>query len=147
MKENRLSVEEFEARFQTEEDCADYLYQVKWPQGFRCPRCGHNHAYPLTKRRLPLFECANCHYQASLTVGTVMEGSHTALRKWFLSFFLISSPCGINATQLNEKNRWGLSNRLYDSAKNPSCHERRRRIEPADWKCLCKPCSIQSGEW
>ena len=48
MKEDRLSLEEFEARFQTEEDCADYLYQVKWPQGFICPRCGHNHAYPLT---------------------------------------------------------------------------------------------------
>ena len=33
-----------------------------------------------------------------------MEGSHTDLRKWFLAFFMISSPtCGINATQLNKK--------------------------------------------
>ena len=104
MNEDRLSLEEFEARFQTEEDCTDYLYQVKWPNGYRCPRCGHNHAYRLTSRRLPLFECASCHYQASLIVGTVMEGSRTELRKWFLAFFLISSPThGINAKQLEKK--------------------------------------------
>ena len=104
MKEDRLGLEEFEARFQTEEDCMDYLYQVKWPQGFRCPRCGHDHAYRITSRDRPLFECKDCHYQASLTVNTVMEGSRTDLRKWFKAFFLISSPtCGVNGIQLMKK--------------------------------------------
>ena len=33
-----------------------------------------------------------------------MEGSRTELRKWFLAFFLISSPtCGINGKQLEKK--------------------------------------------
>jgi hypothetical protein len=39
---------------------------------------------------LPLLECANCRYQASPIVGTVMEGSYTPLRKWFLALYLIS---------------------------------------------------------
>ena len=103
MEKKRLDLVEFEARFQTEKDCADYLFEVRWPYGFSCLRCGHHHAYIITSRRLPLFQCSSCHYQASLTVGTVMEGSRTELRKWFMAFFLISSPNGINGKQL-EKN-------------------------------------------
>ncbi|MFV0266758.1 MAG: transposase, partial [Draconibacterium sp.] len=25
--------------FQTEENCWDYLFQMRWPDGFVCPRC------------------------------------------------------------------------------------------------------------
>ena len=30
---------EFEARFATEDACRAYLVQLRWPDGFRCPRC------------------------------------------------------------------------------------------------------------
>src|SRR5581483_3683360 len=94
-----LSIDEFLARFDTEEACADYLFHIKWPNGFICPRCDqHRDYYTITTRRLPLFECHHCHHQTSLTVGTVMEGSHTALRKWFVALFLVSQIfSGINA--------------------------------------------------
>ena len=26
--------------FATEEACREYLVQLRWPDGFRCPRCG-----------------------------------------------------------------------------------------------------------
>jgi hypothetical protein len=29
---------EIEARFPTEESCRDYLFLLRWPDGFRCPR-------------------------------------------------------------------------------------------------------------
>ncbi|WP_171654527.1 transposase [Paenibacillus foliorum] len=88
--------------FSTEEACADMLFTAKWPDGFHCARCGHPHAYKITTRRLPLFECSSCHYQESLIAGTIMEGSRTTLRKWFHALLLISyAPCGINAVQLS----------------------------------------------
>ncbi|CAG7624381.1 transposase [Paenibacillus allorhizosphaerae] len=29
----------FQEQFGTEEACAQYLFQVKWPDGYSCPRC------------------------------------------------------------------------------------------------------------
>jgi transposase-like protein len=93
---------EFDARFQTEAMCVDYLLQMKWPTGFSCERCGCRNVYRTVTRRLPLFECADCRYQASPIVGTVMEGSSTPLRKWFLALYLISQEkLKTNATELS----------------------------------------------
>jgi transposase-like protein len=103
MESELVTVESLVARFQTEEACADYLFQIKWPNGFVCPRCHHHDYYKTTTRRLPLYECAHCHHQASLTVGTVMEGSRTPLQKWFIAFHHLSQPHSINALQLKEE--------------------------------------------
>jgi hypothetical protein len=93
---------EFLTRFQSEEACVDYLVQMKWPHGFNCERCGCKHVYRTETRRLPLFECAACRYQASPIVGTVMEGSSTPLLKWFQALYLISQEkLKTNAIQLS----------------------------------------------
>ncbi|MFD0678937.1 MULTISPECIES: transposase [unclassified Paenibacillus] len=87
----------------SEESCADVLFAAKWPDGFRCTHCGHLHAYKITTRRLPLFECSSCHYQESLTANTIFEGSRSDLRKWFHALLIVShTTCGINAVQLSE---------------------------------------------
>ncbi|WP_181438765.1 transposase [Paenibacillus sambharensis] len=91
----------FTELYQTEADCAAALYCAKWPEGFRCPRCGHHSAYTLQTRRLPLYECTACHRQTSLTAGTVMEGSRTPLLKWFFAIYSIChSSASINAIKL-----------------------------------------------
>jgi hypothetical protein len=93
---------EFQARFHSEEACADYLFAHKWPNGFICSRCSHTAAFRITTRRLPLFQCAQCHYQASPIVGTIMESSSTDLRKWFTALFIVSSTdSSINALRLS----------------------------------------------
>jgi hypothetical protein len=102
MIELGAAVEEFLARFQSEEVCVDYLVQKKWPNGYSCERCGCRNVYRIDTRRLPLFECADCRYQASPIAGTVMEGSSTQLRKWFLALYLISQETlKTNATELS----------------------------------------------
>jgi hypothetical protein len=96
-------LEQFQARFHSEEVCADYLFDHKWPQGFICSRCSHTAAFRITSRRLPLFQCIRCHYQASPIVGTIMESSSTDLRKWFTALFIVSSTdSSINAMRLSE---------------------------------------------
>lgn len=32
---------EFDRRFRHEQDCLDYLFELRWPGGFVCPNCGH----------------------------------------------------------------------------------------------------------
>lgn len=80
---------EFMDMYQTEEDCRQALFAHRWPDGFVCPRCSGRRAYRLKTR--PLFECAHCGYQASLTAGTILEGARVELRKWFLAIYLLAT--------------------------------------------------------
>jgi transposase-like protein len=100
---NLTTIEQLQARFHSEEVCAEYLINRKWPTGFICPRCSHTTAFRIDTRRLPLYQCVHCHYQASPTVGTIMESSSTDLRKWFTAMFLVSATdSGINALRLGQ---------------------------------------------
>jgi hypothetical protein len=36
-----LSLPEFLKHFGSEEQCRAALFEWRWPQGFRCPECGH----------------------------------------------------------------------------------------------------------
>ena len=80
---------EFVDRFQTEEDCRNYLFYRRWPNGFACPRCGDRGYYYISTRNL--YECRSCHYQTSLTAGTIMENTQTPLRAWFFMIFLMAN--------------------------------------------------------
>lgn len=102
VREGGMTSEEFFSRFQTEKDCADFLFQSKWPNGYTCPQCDHQEAYIISTRRLPLYECVSCGHQTSLLVGTVMEGSRTDLRKWFYALYRVAnSPAGMTAVELS----------------------------------------------
>lgn len=90
---------EFETIFPDEASCWDRLRAVRWPRGFRCPRCGERRSYALKRRGLE--QCTGCRYQASVTAGTVLHGSRVPLRSWFYAiFFLARHKKGISALQL-----------------------------------------------
>jgi len=42
---------EFDARFSNPDACYEYLFQLKWPDGFVCKKCGHQR-YWLSSRNL-----------------------------------------------------------------------------------------------
>jgi len=77
-----------------------FFFRLKWPDGFRCPRCYHTQAYSVNTRRLPLYECKACGHQTSLTAGTILEGTRTSLQKWADAMHLVSLDRSINAVQL-----------------------------------------------
>ena len=79
---------EFDARFATEAACREYLMKVRWPHGFMCPRCQGREAWT-TKRNLLV--CGECEYQASLTAGTVFEGTRKPLALWFKSMWWVTT--------------------------------------------------------
>lgn len=97
----KLSFEDFCGRFHSEDCCVEILFKIRWPDGYCCPRCGHTRASEIRSRRLPLYECLNCHYQISIIKGTVMEGSRTSLSKWFQAIYLLACPhTSLNAVKL-----------------------------------------------
>ena len=68
---------EFQGRFASEEDCRRYLVACRWPDGFRCPRCGEGDACELATRNL--LQCRSCRHQVSVTAGTVLHRARVVL--------------------------------------------------------------------
>jgi len=124
MEDYPQTLNELEARFSTEEACRDYLVQLRWPEGFRCPRCGHGQAWPV--RRL-LLECGACHYQASVTAGTVFQGTRKPLRLWFRAIWWVTSQ-KTGASALGLKRILGLGS--YQTAWSWLHKLRRAMVRP-----------------
>ena len=87
MQQQALSLMQFQKRFGTEKACQKQLFRLRWPEGFRCPRCQHSEAY--FHRTRHLYHCKACGYQASLTAGTVFHKTRTPLTKWFWMIWLM----------------------------------------------------------
>ena len=105
------SLRQFQRQFADEAACQQYLEACRWPDGFRCPRCGGQRAYAL--RDWHRRECAKCRYQASLTAGTVFHRTKTPLTIWFWAAYLMTTDKrGVSALLLQRQ----LALRRYETA-------------------------------
>ena len=96
----------FLARFGTDQQCREYLFAARWPDGFRCVACGHDDAYALKTKIV--YECVACGKQHSLLAGTIFEQTKTGLGRWFLAIYLVtSSKRGISAMELKRQMGFG----------------------------------------
>lgn len=82
------TLQEFSEWFTSEKACAEYLCRLRWPDGFRCPGCGGDKAWPTTRDQL---RCAKCQRQTSVTAGTIFEGTRKPLRMWFLTMWYVTN--------------------------------------------------------
>jgi transposase-like protein len=97
-----FSLREFLQHYGTEEQCFNALYAWRWPQGFRCPQCGHDRSCQLTQRKLQ--QCNRCHRQTSVTAGTIFEATRLPLTLWFWALYLITQDKkGISAMKLHRQ--------------------------------------------
>lgn len=97
-----MSIVEFQRRFADEDACLEYLAASRWPEGYVCPGCGRRQAWVLERRHL--WQCCDCGRQTSVTAGTVMHGTRTALTLWFWAAYLVATHTpGISAVQLQRQ--------------------------------------------
>ena len=71
----------FQGAFATEDACWEHLRRMRWPEGFLCPRCGHDKAWLIRTRRV--MDCKKCRGQTSVTAGTIFHKTRTPLLKWY----------------------------------------------------------------
>lgn len=88
MEDYPRTLTELEQRFSTEEACGEYLFQLRWAEGFRCPVCGHSEAWKL---KGDLFKCTACTHKTSVIAGTLFEGTRKSLVLWFRVIWWITS--------------------------------------------------------
>ena len=79
---------ELERRFATEEACREYLFQLRWPDGFVCPECQGGSVWPASRGRLV---CQSCRHQTSVTAGTIFQDTRKPLRLWFRAIWYVTS--------------------------------------------------------
>jgi transposase-like protein len=128
------TLREFQRMFPDEEACASYLGDCRWPDGFRCPKCGHGRAYVLTAARR--WQCASCRFQTSLTSGTVLHRSKTPLTTWFWAAYVMTTDKrGISALLLQRqlgvsyKTAWLLLHKLRRAMVAPEREKLRGVVE------------------
>lgn len=98
------NIEELESNFSTEDACRNYLFELRWPNGFRCPACDHDSAWALTNG---LFKCSGCGRKVSVISGTIFDGTRKPLATWFRAIWWVT--CQKNgASALGLKNILGL---------------------------------------
>jgi transposase-like protein len=125
---------ELEARFSTEEACRAYLFQLRWPAGFECPRCGGRKAWPASEL---LWECAGCHRQVSVTAGTIFQDSRLRLTLWFRAVWWVTSQKnGVSAMGLQRvlglksyKTAWTMLHKLRHAMVRPGRDRLQGRVE------------------
>ncbi len=92
---------EFDRRFHHEQACLDYLFQLRWPEGFICPDCGHRAHW---KSSRALYLCRKCQKQISVTSGTIFHGAKKSLVVWFKALWWFSTrKSGVNALALQQQ--------------------------------------------
>lgn len=86
---------EFAKRFNSDEACREYLFTIRWPYGFKCPRCGNSTAWPTQRHE---YRCSQCNLQTSITSGTIFHRTRKPLQLWFQAMWNIASQkYGANA--------------------------------------------------
>ena len=89
---------EFDKRFSKPEACYQYLFAMRWPDGFACAKCGHTQYW---KSSRGLYICRHCEHQHSLTAGTMLHGSKKPITSWFKAMWWFTTrKSGVNAVNL-----------------------------------------------
>ena len=112
--------------FPDDDACAAWLIEMRWPDGFVCPACGHEKGWAL-RRKAHTFECAGCRRQTSVTAGTILHASKLPLTVWFWAAYLTATHSnGISALQLQKqlgigsyRSAWLLAHKLRASMVDP----------------------------
>lgn len=86
MEDYPKTLAQLEKRFGTEEACRDYLYKLRWQDGFICPKCKNSKEWSMNNG---LVLCSSCRRQISVMQGTVFQDSHLPLLTWFRAMWHI----------------------------------------------------------
>ncbi|MDR1541605.1 MAG: IS1595 family transposase [Clostridiales bacterium] len=62
----------------------DYLFQLRWSDGFVCPKCGGGE---YRTAGTALFECKDCGHQASVIAGTIFQDARRPSANWFTAIW------------------------------------------------------------
>ena len=129
-----LKLKEFKLRFKTNDDCLEYLVEIKWGAGFKCSRCS-NSTY--CKGRLWYYRrCTKCDYNESATANTLLHRCKLNMLTVFEFIYRISvRKKGMSTCELSkefgcqQKSAWLLKAKLQHVMKSSEQYELTGQVE------------------
>lgn len=95
-----MDFQEFEKNFGTETQCFDYLFNLRWKNGYRCPICNHNEMWQIKDYK---YKCKKCKYQTTVISKTLFQDTHLPMTLWFKAmWYITSSNEKVTATKLQK---------------------------------------------
>lgn len=112
----RYTIKQFQKQFPTDEACLAHIFNQRFPDGCKCPKCGKDAFHPVKNRRS--YACS-CGHQVYPTEGTIFHKSSTSLVLWFYAIFLMAqSKNGVSAKELERhlgvtyKTAWRMAKQI-----------------------------------
>ena len=115
---------ELEKRFATNGACRDYIFNLRFPNGFVCPACGSPEYWEQTRDRIT---CSKCLHECSSLNGTLFHKTHLPLTLWFrAAWWITNQKQGVNALGLQRalgigsyRTSWMLLQKLRTAMVRP----------------------------
>ncbi len=105
------------SHFSNEDIAHDYVVNMRWPDGPRCPYCTSEKVGYVSSRRK--FQCKTCRKQFSVKSGTIFEDSPLKLGQWIAAIWLICScKNGVSSYEIHrgigvtQKSAWFMLHRI-----------------------------------
>lgn len=97
-----LTIFDFQEQFPDDKSCMDYLANIKWSEGFVCPKCGNTKYCRGDKEHIR--QCTKCNYLASPTSGTLFHKvKFPLLKAFYIVYYVSTNKKGISSTELSRK--------------------------------------------
>lgn len=121
--------------FPDEESCLSFLEQLRWPDGFVCPRCNaRQEPYRSSRGRLM---CRACRYQCTVTAGSVFDKTRTPLRTWLAAaWYVTNQKIGVSALGLQRvlglgsyQTAWAMLHRFRRAMVRPGRERLAGKVE------------------
>jgi len=97
----------------------DFMVQLRWPDGVKCPRCQSPEVSFISTRKTWECKCCKERKQFSVKVGTIFEESALSLEKWLAAIWMIANDKnGVSsyevhrAIHVTQKTAWFMLHRI-----------------------------------
>lgn len=134
MEDYPRTLREFEARFSTEQACAEYLFGLRWPDGFVCSDCGNHGGWSARDGKVI---CKVCRCRTTVTAGTIFQDTHQPLTLWFRAMWWVTNQkIGLSALGLQRllglgsyRTAWTMLHKLRCAMVRPGRDRLTGRVE------------------
>jgi len=124
MSTKPITIAQFFKLFPDEETCLQHLFDVRFGQGFECPKCKRASKWFRIKAERA-FSCQFCGHHIHPTVGTPFALTRTPLQSWFYAIFLFTTTRnGVAAKELQRqlgvtyKTAWRMAGLIREHMAN-----------------------------
>ena len=107
-------------QFPDQQSCINHLENIRWPVNTLCPFCESVRvARKAENDRVGRWNCHECTNSYNVLTGTIFQGTHIELQKWFLAVsIMVNAKKSVSSYQLsrdldlNQKTAWRMQQRI-----------------------------------